>query len=366
MTFFFADESTVGSSSTSSPNSLHRPSKDVAVAVAVAVAAPTAATRKQHPHQHQHPTVAAAPDNAPAPAPLHTLSHNDLEPREGNPGRPPSSRGNTESPRSDGEGIPSGPGPVPGVSRGPLTPPLRPSSTIQNLGLNFSPGPSGPASALSSVSSRRGSFTGSLSEDLLSTHTPSLAGGFVGGGVEDVDVDREPEPPASMMDSGSAPQLIMPSIKMPSRRPFTAEGQSMGRLKVLIAGDSGVGKTSLIKAIVQSCEHIVHVDPITPPMTSSTVLRSSPRQRGSTGSSSGSGNRRLSRGAEAGTSQITEIYASTKPYPEWWSEIDDFRVLQRRKRLGNSVLDRNICFVDTPGYGSGSSVSPWPNFEDAV
>jgi len=125
----------------------------------------------------------------------------------------------------------------------------------------------------------------------------------------------------------------------------------------------------LIKAIVQSCEHIVHVDPITPPMTSSTVLRSSPRQRGSTGSGSGSGSgsRRLSsRGAEAGTSQITEIYASTKPYPEWWSEIDDFRVLQRRKRLGNSVLDRNICFVDTPGYGSGSSVSPWANFEDVV
>lgn len=38
----------------------------------------------------------------------------------------------------------------------------------------------------------------------------------------------------------SAPQLIMPSIKMPSRRPFTEWGKSMGRLKVLIAGDSGM------------------------------------------------------------------------------------------------------------------------------
>ena len=38
----------------------------------------------------------------------------------------------------------------------------------------------------------------------------------------------------------SAPQLIMPSIKMPSRRPFTERGRTMGRLKVLIAGDSGM------------------------------------------------------------------------------------------------------------------------------
>ena len=37
----------------------------------------------------------------------------------------------------------------------------------------------------------------------------------------------------------SAPQLIMPSIKMPSRRPFTDRGKDFGRLKILIAGDSG-------------------------------------------------------------------------------------------------------------------------------
>ena len=37
----------------------------------------------------------------------------------------------------------------------------------------------------------------------------------------------------------SSPQLIMPSIKMPSRRPFTDRGKEMGRLKIMIAGDSG-------------------------------------------------------------------------------------------------------------------------------
>lgn len=38
----------------------------------------------------------------------------------------------------------------------------------------------------------------------------------------------------------SAPQLIMPSIKMPSRRPFTERGKGMGHIKILIAGDSGM------------------------------------------------------------------------------------------------------------------------------
>ena len=50
---------------------------------------------------------------------------------------------------------------------------------------------------------------------------------------EDEDVEAPPE------IHDSAPQLIMPSIKMPSRRPFTERGKAMGRLKVLIAGDSG-------------------------------------------------------------------------------------------------------------------------------
>lgn len=56
--------------------------------------------------------------------------------------------------------------------------------------------------------------------------------------VSSEDDDVEPQSQTSMQDS--APQLIMPSIKMPSRRPFTERGKSLGRLKVLIAGDSGM------------------------------------------------------------------------------------------------------------------------------
>ena len=43
----------------------------------------------------------------------------------------------------------------------------------------------------------------------------------------------------------NAPQLIMPSIRMPSRRPFTERGRNMGRLKILLAGDS-----SMIEAVL--------------------------------------------------------------------------------------------------------------------
>lgn len=203
-------------------------------------------------------------------------------------------------------------------------------------------GTSRPTSALSSISSRRGSFSGSFLDDLTGSQVFSV----------DNDSDNSNEGD-TMMASGTSPQLIMPSIKMPSRRPFTDTGKAMGRLKVLIAGDSGIGKTSLIKAIVQSCDHIVHVDPTNPSPISLP-------QRGSTGGPVRHGTKeRPNSRLDTGTTQITEVYASTKPYPEWWSELDDSRVLRRRKSIDEAVLERNICFVDTPGYSSAPSVSDY-------
>ncbi|KAJ5383274.1 hypothetical protein N7517_001185 [Penicillium concentricum] len=125
---------------------------------------------------------------------------------------------------------------------------------------------------------------------------------------------------------GGASQLIMPSIKMPSRRPFTERGKAMGRFKLLLAGSPGSGKTSLIKSIVQTCDDIVHVDTI--PQNSLGRRRPSGRFRGT-------------------LTATTEIYASTKPYPSWWSDLEDSRVLQRRRSIGEIVLERNLCFVDT-------------------
>lgn len=37
----------------------------------------------------------------------------------------------------------------------------------------------------------------------------------------------------------SQPELIMPSIKMPSRRPFTQRGKRLGRFKIMVAGRKG-------------------------------------------------------------------------------------------------------------------------------
>lgn len=254
--------------------------------------------------------------------------------KDGRDGRPSSSKGPppVEAPRSSDDFTTTT---TPRLD----SPAYRPSG-VSNPSQPMTPillGTSASASALSSVSSRRNSLSGSLD---LGSQALSIDGG---------ETDKEAH--STMMDSGSAPQLIMPSIKMPSRRPFTETGKAMGRLKVLIAGDSGIGKTSLVKAIVQSCEHIVHVDPIAPSPAASSVIRSS----GTAASRRGS--RRHSSRPEVGTAQITEIFASTKPYPEWWSDLDDSRILKRRKSLGDTVLDRNVCFVDTPGYGCGSSVS---------
>ena len=60
------------------------------------------------------------------------------------------------------------------------------------------------------------------------------------GGSQAVASSEEDEPEITTSLRDSAPQLIMPSIKMPSRRPFTERGKDLGRLKILIAGDSGL------------------------------------------------------------------------------------------------------------------------------
>lgn len=143
-----------------------------------------------------------------------------------------------------------------------------------------------------------------------------------------------------------APQLIMPEITMPIRRPFTEKGKRIGRLKVLIAGDSGIGKSSLVKSIFQVCEDIVHVDPVASSVSAS--------GRHGMGSLRGSGRS----GDQDTTRVITEVHASTRAYPHWWSEIDDNKVLRGKRRsvYEEQIIERNLCFVDTPGYGSGTSV----------
>ncbi|KAF3902251.1 Septin-4 [Arthrobotrys entomopaga] len=215
-----------------------------------------------------------------------------------------------------------------------ITDTLPPGSPAKPLSRNYSPSPSFPT--YSSANDRNAGLK-------------SLADGF---GDNELDFrtvkgkgrvfeNQGPTIVENMDDSTFSTQFIMPTIKMPSRRPFTARGKELGRLKVLVAGDSGIGKTSLIKSIIQANEDIVHVDPWVYTTPSSSVTSSFYGGKDTIGT----------------TNTLTEIYGSTKPYPTWWSDFEDSRVLRRRKSSGETVLERNVCFVDTPGYGAGTSYS---------
>lgn len=100
---------------------------------------------------------------------------------------------------------------------------------------------------------------------------------------------------------------------------------------------------------MQTCEDIVHVDPLTPNLPSLDQLLSR------------KANGRREKFNANSTDQITEVYASTRAYPPWWSDIEESKVPRRRKSMGDTVLERNLCFVDTPGYSN--SVSPTAGIE---
>ncbi|KAF1942165.1 hypothetical protein EJ02DRAFT_403059 [Clathrospora elynae] len=190
-----------------------------------------------------------------------------------------------------------------------------------------------PTSAMSSTprSASVNSFKLSDEESVLDDITSQAV---ASSGEEEEDADTQ------QAASSSFPQLVMPSIQMPTRRPFTIRGKAMGKLKVMVAGETGIGKSSLIRSIVQLCEDIVHVDPLSP---SQSFSQPPPPKSKS----------RTRKAEHTGTRRVTETHASTKPYPHWWTDIEESRVLRRRKSSVDTVLERNICFVDTPGYSPG-------------
>ena len=110
----------------------------------------------------------------------------------------------------------------------------------------------------------------------------------------------------------------------------------------MLTHDQGVGKTSLIRSIVQLCEDIVHID---------SPIPSSASPKKDSKSKSRIGGLPYNR-----TKKITQIFASTKSYPPWWSDLEDSKLLKRRRSGNDTVLERNVCFIDTPGFDSGTSV----------
>ncbi|KAG6067935.1 hypothetical protein E4U32_002410 [Claviceps aff. humidiphila group G2b] len=144
------------------------------------------------------------------------------------------------------------------------------------------------------------------------------------------ELPRRSSPGLSQAVSGlaEAPQLVMPSLTVPRRRSFSETGKSLGKLKILVTGQAGIGKKSLILAIAQSCTHIVHMDSM--------------------------------QSARKNTPRIT--YASTRPKP-WWKAYQGQKLAKRRPSiLLDEVLDRNICFVDCNAH-TGSSETSFPAVE---
>jgi hypothetical protein len=230
---------------------------------------------------------------------------------------------------------------TPHPAQRPLTPsPTRRrvrSESLISLGRSFTPLRASDTSTPQSPSVksvRLSDEEGSLIDDTASQALHSSS--------DDEDVfadDTLIESTSPTMPASSIPQLVMPSISMPARRPFTERGKRIPRLRIMVAGPSGIGKTSLVKSIVQVCDDIVHVDPIV-----------------AIDSSSNSNTHK---------DQVFETHASTKSYPSWWSEIEQGRGLRRRKSMGDSILERNISFIDTPGWVL-SGASDAENIIDAI
>lgn len=63
---------------------------------------------------------------------------------------------------------------------------------------------------------------------------------------DDEDAEDEDQSRTMQNMSSSMPELVMPSLSMPSRRPFTPKGRAMGRLKVAVAGARGNPAWSMI------------------------------------------------------------------------------------------------------------------------
>ncbi|RUP27865.1 Septin-domain-containing protein [Jimgerdemannia flammicorona] len=132
--------------------------------------------------------------------------------------------------------------------------------------------------------------------------------------------------------------LVMPTVTVSRMRAPTPRGQDIGYFKVLVTGDSGIGKTKLITTLTESREVIAYDHPSQPfnNAFSDETLSSSGDD---VGPMPGEG--------------LRERRASTMVVPAWARP----RFQEGDVGIDEVVPVNNLCFVDTVGYGVNLDVN---------
>jgi hypothetical protein len=89
-----------------------------------------------------------------------------------------------------------------------------------------------PTSAMGSTP-RSASIISLKLSDEESTMDDAASQAVVSSGEDEDQVETQ-------QDNMSFPQLVMPEMQMPTRRPFTTRGKAMGKLRVMVAGETGM------------------------------------------------------------------------------------------------------------------------------
>ncbi|ODV89492.1 hypothetical protein CANCADRAFT_32726 [Tortispora caseinolytica NRRL Y-17796] len=190
---------------------------------------------------------------------------------------------------------------------------------------NSSRSPSSPSPSASPIPSSFPSF---------SDCSDSLGWSFA---LVSAPADSEGSVDLAPVHSGSTPDLVMPTLPVHSAslKPFTELGRKLTKLKVLVVGAPCSGKTALVHAILRTSPHIVYFDP--------SDLRSTAKD-----------------------GSLSEVQASTRPYPCWWSCGYSNQSYNSTSTVDNDnkpVLDRNLCLVDPSSSCTVDDVLSYLNFQ---
>lgn len=173
--------------------------------------------------------------------------------------------------------------------------------------------------------------------------------------IESVKPPTDPATGFTNFQPFASPKLVMPKVFLPTRRPFTTDGLALGKLKILVTGDSGTGKSMLIKAIAQASQGIVYIDDIPSFVKESDVLW---EQAASTKPCLNFHKSFDFEDTETSMLESLYDYSYNVIGPDQKPRAQHPSVTQPSTVSSEScAFEKNVCFVDTLGYGSFTDAS---------